>query len=237
MMGFPNLASQGILKRLGYERVGESVRFSLLMRTRSKFVIRLADRHFPVWLARPASVALDIGLLLRNKLGGSAGTTHVLSSMDRLDDGWQQLWERNSASRFFQGKHDVDYIRWRYCQCPYKDYRLFELFDDGQNLVAFLIFSIRDDVVLVDDFRYVNEKWLPSLFNRFWKSMRPTGNVAINIGLLVTDSIKEIMTKAGFTARSSKRWGGILSNPDRPTEWKQVLDEGEWYITDGEIDL
>ena len=237
LMGFPNLAAQGILKRVGYRSIGESIRFTQLIRTHSKLVPRLNDRHLPTWLAGPLSAVLDVGLSLQNSLSRSPGRSRVVSSIGDMHDQWQQLWESNCDSRFFQGKHDADYIDWRYVQCPYQDYRLFTLHDRKQNLVAFLVFSVRDNVVLIEDFRYQDEQWLSPLFTAFWKAMRPGGNVAINAGLLVSSQMKEKLVHCGFTTRPSRRWGGVLSNPDRQIEWEQVLNTGEWYITDGEIDL
>ncbi len=237
LMGFPNLASQGILKRIGYKSIGESIRFTQLIRTHSKLIPRLNDRHMPAWLAGPMSAVLDVGLSMLNLLSRSRGSTSIGSSLDDMRDEWQQLWQSNRESRVFQGKHDADYIEWRYINCPYQDYKLFCLHDGQQKLVAFLVFSIREQVVLIDDFRYLDKAWLSSLFHRFWKAMRPGGNVAINMGLLVSKEMKDRLVCCGFTTRPSKRWGGVLSNPNGEIRWEQVLSSGEWYITDGEIDL
>ncbi|BAO45449.1 GNAT family N-acetyltransferase [Thiolapillus brandeum] len=237
LMGFPNLASQGILKRVGYTSIGESIRFTQVIRTYSKLIPRLNDRRLPVWLAGPLSAVLDVVLSVEHLVRRSRGSTTVGTSLGQMRDQWQQLWRSNRDSRIFQGKHDADYIEWRYVNCPYQDYQLFCLHDGEQNLVAFLVFSIREKVVLIDDFRYLDEAWLSTLFRRFWKAMRPGGNVAVNMGLLVSREMKEKLVCCGFTTRPSKRWGGVLSNPDRVIEWEQVLGSGEWYITDGEIDL
>ncbi|WP_456406384.1 GNAT family N-acetyltransferase [Thiolapillus sp.] len=237
MLGFPNKASQGIVRRVGYEQMGKSIRFSRLIRTRSKLTAMLRQRNLPKLLAGPAATILDAGLYLQNRISSPHGAVRIIGSESDLDDYWRDFWDSNSAIDAFQGDHGEDYICWRYLQCPYKDYRLFSLFE-GQRLVAFLVFSSRDDgLVLVDDFRFLEEKWVGPLFNHFWRKMRSSGNTVINVGLIIGAGMEQLMKDAGFMARPSERWGGILSNPEKSVDWRKVLAADSWYITDGEIDL
>jgi len=238
MLGFPNLASQGIVRRVGYERIGNSMRFSRLIRTRDKLTAVLRERGLPTLLAGPASVVLDAGLYLKTRLSGSQGTARTIASEKEFGDyQWRAFQYGNIATHTFHGEYGEDFIRWRYLQCPYKDYQLFSLFDEQQP-VAFLVFSFSDNgLVLVDDFRYLEEKWLAPLFHHFWRKMHRNVHVAINVGLVVGENTEKLMTDAGFIARPSERWGGILSNPDISMDWRKILNEGGWYIADGEIDL
>ena len=236
MLGFPNLAAQGVIKRLGYRQIGSGVRFSRLIRTRGKLKEVFSRRRIPAWLAAPASLALDTGLYLQDRLGPVPGEPRILSSMDELDGQWREFWQANSRQKRFQGVHGEDYVRWRYAQCPYKDYQLFALLD-GEQLVAFLVFSFADGIVLVDDFRFRHARWVKPLFRHFWRRMRRLGHSVINVGLVASGETEKLMKEAGFIARSSPRWGGILSNPEKDRDWAGILDQGGWYITDGEIDL
>lgn len=237
MLGFPNPASQGVVIRVGYERFGENLRFSQLIRTHSKLVSELNARHFPVWLARPAAAILDTGLVLRNLLGSSSGTSKVFTSVDELDAQCQRMWKKNIAAEGFQGEHSADYISWRYMHCPSKDYRVFGLFDKKQDLVAYLVYVVGDELLVIDDMRYLDRKWVPSLFRQFWKAARSMDNLSISAALVVSGNIREMMVKSGFIPRPSDRWGAVLSNPASSRNWKEALSSGDWYITDGEVDL
>ena len=237
MLGFPNKASQGIIRRLGYEQIGKSIRFSRLIRTRSKLTAMLSKWNLPKLMGGPAATVLDAGLYLQNRISSPCGIPRIVESENDLGDYWRDFWDRNRAIDTFQGDHDEDYIRWRYLQCPYKNYRLFSLFE-GQRLVAFLVFSSGDDgLVLVDDFCFLEEQWVAPLFDHFWRKMRSSGNTVINVGLVIGTEIEKLMKDAGFIARPSERWGGILSNPDKTVDWGKVLAARSWYISDGEIDL
>lgn len=237
MLGFPNAASQGIIRRVGYERTGKSMRFSRLIRTRRKLASIFRERHVPALLATPAGTLLDAGLYLKNKMHSLRGTAQIIDSEKELHERWQDFWDRKSTTADFQGEHSEEFIRWRYLRCPYKRYQLFFLFDE-QRLVAFIVFSVRDDgLVLVDDFRFLEEKWIVTLFHHFWRRMRSNGNTVINVGLVVGGKIGKLLKDAGFIERPSERWGGMLSNPQKSINWRKIFSEDSWYITDGEIDL
>jgi len=237
MLGFPNLSSQGVLKRMGYEQVGKSLRFTQPVRTYDKLASMLRTRHLFPWLTRPAAAVLDSGLLLRNLLVASPGTVREFSTVDEWDAYWQEMWKKNSILNKFQGMHAADYVRWRYLCCPYRDYRVFGLFDGNQDLVAYLVCVVEDDMVLIDDFRYLERKWMSSLFRQFWRVVRSMGGKAVVAGLVVHGSINDLMTGSGFLPRPSERHALVLSNPGLAMDWKEALDRGDWYITDGEIDL
>lgn len=237
MLGFPNTASQGIVKRVGYGQIGKSIRFSRPIKTRTKLESMLRERSLPILMARPAAAVLDAGLSLQNRMNDLQGTARLMSSDGEISNCLRDFWDNNSTEEKFQGEHAEDYIHWRYLQCPYKDYQLFGLFDE-QQLVAFLVFSFRNDgLVLVDDYRFLEEKWIVPLFNHFWRKMRNSGKAAINVGLVLGGKTEKLMKDAGFIARPSERWGGILSNPGKSMDWRAMLNEENWYITDGEIDL
>ncbi|WP_457673013.1 GNAT family N-acetyltransferase [Thiolapillus sp.] len=236
MLGFPNLAAQGVIKRLGYSPIGSGVRFSRLIRSRGKLKELFSRRRIPGWLAVPASLMLDTGLRLQGALGRIPGEARVLSTMDELDGQWESLWRDNSGRKRFQGVHGEQYVSWRYARCPYKDFQLFALLDEGQ-LQAFLVFSHDAGVVLVDDFRYRHTRWIRPLFQHFWRRMHGLGHSVINVGLVASGEMERLMKDAGFVARSSPRWGGILSNPEGKRDWAAILRQGDWYVTDGEIDL
>ncbi len=235
MLGFPNLAAQGVIKRLGYQKIGEGIRFSRVIRSRKKLEQLFSRRHIPKWAAAVAPV-LDAGLYFREKMVSLPGKPLLLSSMEEFHDQWAKLWQVNSLQDRFQGVHGEDYVRWRYADCPYRDYRLFCLLDEDR-LVAFLVFSLGDGIVLVDDFRFSHECWVEPLFRHFWRRMRTMGHMVINVGLVSSDGMTDHMKQAGFIARPSPRWGGILSNPYKKRDWGSIFSGGDWYITDGEIDL
>lgn len=237
MLGFPNLAAQGIIKRLGYERIGENLRFSKPIRTRVKLASILSKHNLPAFLTVPVAFTLDAGLLLRNMWGFWSGTTQVFSSLEECGEQWQQMWKKSLTAGGFQGERGSEYISWRYLQCPYKDYRVFGVFDNKRILVAYIVYVIEGGIALIDDFQYMDRKWLLLLFRHYWKAMRAERCSTISTGLVVNGTIRDIMTKAGFFTRQSKRWGAVLSNPHLNLNWTDILGQGDWYLTDGEIDL
>ncbi len=236
VVGFPNHAAQAVVKRVGYESLGEKARFSQVIRSRSKLREAL-PRVFPDWLVTAAGRVLDTGLVLRNSLSGGSAIAKVLSRDDELDESWQRLWEKNMEKQGIWGNHGLSYLRWRYVHCPYRDYRFFQLSDKQGELLAYLIFSLKDDMALIEDFRFSDEAWVPELFNKFWSEMHGFGVAAINTGLIFHGGIKLMMTKAGFLLRPLDRGGVVLPSPECAIDLASLISHGDWYITDGEIDL
>jgi hypothetical protein len=236
VVGFPNHAAQAVVKRVGYEPLGEKARFSQVIRSRSKLREALPG-VFPNWLVTAAGSVLDAGLVLRNTLSGGSAFGKVLSIDDELDESWQRLWEKNTEKPGVWGDHGLNYLRWRYVHCPYRDYRFFQLSDKQGALLAYLVFSLKDDMALIEDFRFSDETWVPELFNKFWREMHGLGVAAINTGLIFNGRIKSMMLKAGFLLRPLDRGGVVLSSPECSIDLTTLMTHGDWYITDGEIDL
>lgn len=236
LVGFPNQAAQAVVKRVGYEPLGEKARFSQVIRSRNKLREAL-PAVFPNWLVTVAGYVLDVGLVLRHAISGGSASGKVLAMDDELDGSWQRLWIKNTAKPGVWGNHGLNYLRWRYLHCPYRDYHIFKLSDEQEELLAYLIFSFKDDMVLIEDFRFSDEEWMSELFSKFWREMRDFGISAINTGLIFNGSIKSMMLKAGFLPRPLDRGGVVLSSPDSSIDWKTLISQGNWFITDGEIDL
>ncbi len=236
IVGFPNKSAQSITRRVGYEPLGEKRRFTQLIWSKEKLREKL-PKAFPGWLIAGGSYVLDAGLLLRNTMVGGASSRTKLVTGGKPDEKWQQLWEKIAANPGFKGDLGMDYVRWRYLECPYRDYRISQLFGLQGDLLAYLIFSLKDGLVLVEEFRFSDEKWVPELFAKFWREMRSRGVKAINAGLVFNGNTKHMMAKAGFLSRPMDRDGVILAPGEHSIRWKKLLQKGDWYIPDGELDL
>lgn len=238
IIAFPNLASQGIFKRLGYKPIGNGVRYSRLIRSRDKLQ-NIVPSMFPGSLVSLAAGVMDglfmAGNVLRLKISGSIN--YSVEETGELKNLTQDIWKGNRTKKDLQGEHSLEFMSWRYEQCPYKHYRFFSLTAGDGSLLAYLVFNTEEGTVLVDDFRFSDEHYLPVLLGHFWAHMRKRGAKALNIGLVSLGSAQQMLPGAGCVPRETVRWGGVLSSPEYPADWHEQLQQGNWYITDGEIDL
>lgn len=236
IIGFPNKAAQGVVRRVGYERMGKKARFTQIVRSNKKLRDKL-PAIFPNWLIAGSSRILDAGLLLRNTMAGGVSSRTELVIGGEIAREWRELWEKIAASSGFTGDLGDDYVQWRYRRCPYQDYRISQLIDPQGKLLAYLIFSLHDNLVLIEEFRFSDQEWVPELFAKFWREMRNQGVEAINTGLVFNGEITDLMRKAGFLPRAMDRDGVILVSKKTSVDWKTILQEYDWYIPDGGLDL
>lgn len=238
LIAFPNLASQGIFKRLGYKPIGSGIRYSRLIRSRDKLQ-KFVPSIFPRSLISLAGGVLD-GLFMAGnflKLKKSGSGSYSVEETGELKNLVQGVWKGNRTKKVLQGEHSSEFMQWRYEQCPYKRYRFFALSAGDGCIVAYLVFYTEEETVLIDDFRFSDERHLPVLIGYFWAYMRKRGAKALNIGLVSLGSAQQLLLRSGCIPRETVRWGGVLSTPGTPIDWHEQLQQGNWYITDGEIDL
>ncbi len=234
MFAFPNEASQGVFKRVGYQQIGESQRVAYLVRSADKF----ADRISFSILAKPAARVVDTLLMARSyydRLTPGRKTGSLRTS--EPDKRWQLFWERKAAAVAFGGVQDLANVTWRYAQCPYQQYQFFGLLDEDKQLAAYLVYSEDSGVALVDDIQYLEISQLRPLFARFWQQMRRGGSCSINLNIVSSHAVAKALIAARLVRRETARWGGVLIGPDAGVEWKKLLGEREWYLGNGEVDL
>jgi len=236
IVGFPNRSAWNITRRVGYERMGKKARFTHIVRSNNKLREKLPN-IFPNWLINSGSYVLDAGLLLRNRIAGGASSRTELVIGGELARDWQELWKKISANPDFKGDLGEGYVQWRYLCCPYRDYRISQLFDPQGKLLAYLIFSSKENLVLIEEFRFSDQRWMHELFAKFWREMRSQGVEAINAGLVFNGKIIDLMLKAGYLPRPMDRDGVIFISKNTSVDWEMVLQERDWYIPDGELDL
>ncbi len=232
---YPNPASRGVFKRIGYREVGRSWCGARLIRSFGKL-----RRHLrPIPLAATVGAGVDLVLLMQNRISlRCAKEAFQVSILDEPDARWQRFWERRCGSIRFGVSHDMDYLRWRHCQ-PGVSQHLFSLFDATGELLGYLSFTRHGDVLTIKDIQLLSDRWLRLLLDRFWQEMHRTGALVIDLGLVGTDSVIKRFHQAGFIARPGDGWAGVLPGPKLGPDLLELLQtEGDgWYLADADLDL
>lgn len=238
VLAFPNPAAKGVFKRMGYEPMGSGSRFSLLVKSKDK-LRDLVPVLLPNTLVGIAAGVLDGLLWMGNHLRfDTAKQRYYVKETGKLDASVDSLWNRVQTNTGFQGEHSLNYMRWRYEKCPYRDYRFFLMFSEDRQLLSYLVYYLNDDEVLIDDFQFMNERHIPALFGHFWREMRRKKAKVINIGVVNWGkTLCQQLRKAGFSLRETANCGVVMLYSDSGYDWQESLQHEDWYLTDGEIDL
>ena len=237
VVAFPNDAAQGVIRRVGYRQIGQPWRGAQLLRSYPK----LRQRRCSVPLAMVAGAGIDLVLQLRNRISLQSGKREGVHTLllEEPDERWKRFWDKLKPRMGFGGSRDLDYLRWRYRECPLESYLFFCLFDSREELLGYLVFSRRDDVLHVCDIQSLEGRWMKPLLDRFWSEMRQAGVVAINAGLVGSQAAIERFRQSGFVTRDGDGWGGVLTAPGIHVELAGLLQQEDrmWYLTEAELDL
>ena len=236
MFGFPNDASRGVFQRIGYQRVGGSWRGAQLIKSYSK----LRQHNYSLPVAMIAGAGMDLVCLSKNTLSlfrEQEGMRGVL--LDALDERWELFWNRTASDLLFAGAHDLNYLRWRYQLCPGESSRYFCLLDELDSLLGYLVFSRKGDVLMIDDIQVLEARFLRPLLARFWKEMRKTGAIVINVSVVGSTAAIDGLIRAGFVTRDTDGWAGMLTGPGVDIDLPALLEKQNknWYMGNAEIDL
>ena len=232
--GLPNPQSEAVARRSGYEVVGPVTRWARALRTFGYVEDRLPSRT----LAKIAAGTLDAALWLRwPESRYHRRAEHRVEITDTFDERFDQLWQRAAHQFPIIGQRTADYLNWRFRDAPGAVYRTLCLSDRSDRLLAYLVYTVRDDVAYVADFLHADDHVANAVLAEFIKLMRVQRAKAI-----VT-----IFSGAGTVARRLARFGFRR----RPSSWKimihsdavrlgipryKLLDVGNWYLTRADID-
>ena len=128
-------SSYGLFKKLRYRDVGP-VPFFRKVLDPAAVARRRLGRPLGTLAAAPLRVALAI-LQRRSTRGVGAGRIEV-RTIHGFGDEYDRLWERARRSYSMCVRRDAAYLRWKYADCPHRDYVLREARRQGE-LVGFAV--------------------------------------------------------------------------------------------------
>ncbi len=235
LFAFPNTASRGVFRRVGYKAVGQPWCGARLIRSFDKLRQRL-----PILpLATVFSKCVDVALLAQNRiaLSRTGGGLRTIVT-EEPDDRWQRFWEEKRSTVQFGVSQDLDYLQW-YQRQPGVVRRFFGIQDGAGELLGYLVYTRRKEVLAVQDIQVLSERELGPLMEHFWREMHHAGASVFNIGLVGNEAAIRMFRGGGFVTRPSGGWAGILPGPNIDSDVLQALRRADrgWYLADADLDL
>ena len=236
LFGFPNDASVGVCKRVGYKTVGTTCSWVKPIRSGYKLKIERA----PI-LEGPASLVLDAGITAFDtalrRIFASGYEGEILSEPDARFD---RLWERARPHRGIAGERTTSYLTWRYARFTTQKHAFFAIKKRGSSEIeGYAVHSTGGErAVLQDLFAVDFEETVDALLLLLANVLREANVSALALPYLGPEAFGERLRRLGFFKRLGDRTMVVYCGPTMTEpEKREVLSPASWFIQDGELDI
>ena len=226
--GFPNSASEGLVRASGYRLLGRLMRFVKLIHTAR----RLTKFGLPSPLVRLIAPLVDFAMKLASLGAGGTDRRYRCQEVDDFDVGLCRVWNEHQSRFRVTGQRSQEYLRWKYLHDPDDRHRIFSAFDaETGEPKAFIVyraqnnsFDIREYVVGAD--KHAGKAVMASFLRR----ARAAGVESVNITVVETPRTTQEMRRLGFLRGSYSR-NAYLYCPEHLGETRHMLsDVGNWWL-------
>lgn len=229
--GFPNHRASAVLRRTGFEIVGEFARYAKVLRTKEKIAERI-----PSVLAPVGSFFLDIALWVDDFITSQAfrtalGEVEWLSDFDKRFD---ELAE-SSTMGVICNYRGSSFLRWRFCEGAVTDYKVFAITMPGDRSISgYAVFRIEGDIAHIDDFYARDGEGVAhAVFSRFMLELRKFPVSSVSMEVLAYPSFKAMLHRLRFQKREARHLFVATANESMKSE----LDNPDlFYLTSSDED-
>jgi hypothetical protein len=253
LYGYPNNGSLPVVKRVGYEMLGEAAPYSKPLVSGDKLrthaasadggLLRhpLAQRALSVpHVVEAAGIVLDLGLAALDlaRMLRALGAYRVEVGT-RADARFDELWSRRADTRVM-GEKSTAYLNWRYAAFKTAEYRFFSLVERRTGrLAAYLVYSVDDKrAFVVDLFTPRCDETVDHLLLHFSMWMRWERRSSIYLSYFGDPSFGKRLEALQFFRRPGDRQVILGLDKDLSAETAATLrDPANWFMLDGELDV
>jgi len=231
LYGFSNSKAEPIQLRVGYVLLGRIERWAKLLTTRRYFKVSA--------LKRTVSKPLDFILKSVSKEARyRRAETYTIQSLNSFDQRFDLLWERACKHFDIIGEKTKDYLNWRYCKSPHKDYEIFSLIDkNSREICGYVVYYFENKVVFIADMLFLDfDSALDSLLCEFILYLRSQEVESISILLFGCPNLVKKLRSFGFLRRDEE--SRILVYLDKSSPYTDiVLNKSNWLLLEGDRDI
>jgi hypothetical protein len=151
LYGYPNKNSHPVQQRVGFTILGDSQRLVRVLRTKEHLASRLKSSVLGGLVAAPVDLILKLAAP-ESKLRGSGNFEFEILS--EPDSEFDRLWENSAPWRqkLVVGERTAEFLKWRFTDCPYRDYRFFlARRKRPSRTLGYIAYSVENGITTVAD--------------------------------------------------------------------------------------
>jgi hypothetical protein len=228
----PNRKASPVFKRVGYRKITEIQRFTKIVKI-EPYLRRIISSKL---ICKVFAFMIDIAIhLMSRETWKWIPKGYQLNVSNNIDSRFDDLWQKASLNYQCIGVRSSNFLRWRYLECPEREYKIFTLSDQKGRLIGYVIFYIDGSVANVDDILASDQsKQMNLLLSAFLKSVKRLGITSVSIGMSLSGQHSlRIMLKYRFKPRPDIKDVMVYS---KKKEIVEILKIKDWFLTYGDED-
>jgi len=231
--GYPNRLADPVMKRVGFEIIGNLSRFVKIIKTKEQF----KKRKFNKTIAAIISPAVDFLLKVKSKknryTGNNSFVTRVVNTVDNQFD---ELWKERKCDHEIYGKRNKEYIDWKISNKPNNKNKIFIISDSEKNkILGYFVYSITDKAIEICDFILPKERTTQMfLVRNFVQHAEKSGAESLSIIALNNAYTKTKLNQLGFSLRKNTRNVLVLYSDEMRDVYPQITDKDSWLLLLGD---
>jgi len=233
IVAFPNQASAGVFKRLGYRAIGEPDAWVKILRT-EYYLRKLIHLN---WIAQTIAAFLDPFLSVKSLKYNRRKNSYRISVKNDGSDLSDWLSSRNYLKYEIMFDRNPKLSHWRFADFQGENYRFFCAFNQKTNgVLGGIIFTIQDNIAEIGDFFTDDDRMSTQLMMALFADYaKKEGAASIRLPFLGSNKFKRQLHDSGFLARKMERTCMIYSSDSSKAE--KLSDVDNWYLFDSDMDL
>lgn len=227
--GIPNKRSTPIVRRLGYTKLGELIRYSKVLRC-GKYL----EGYLPSWLSKMLGLVVDRMMPLYFKPYRALMHGWECKWIDAVDERFDALWQRAREFNGLIGSRDAQFLQWRFLSQPDHHYRLFVVMSRGSaDISAYAVCEAEGDALHVRDFlaQPSRQDHLRVLIHLLGHAAYNQGFSSLSLEFQGSQQLHRVLVNAGLMERSKRSLYAAFG----PQE-EARLSKLDWYVTGADED-
>jgi len=233
VLATPNIASQPIIRRLGYQELGRFNRYVKVLR--ASYAVRHSIRR--PGLAQAASIADPVLALVSRERRLRRRVAYEIIRPDRFDERFTAVLGAAGEGHVVVPARDAAALNWKYELDGAARYSIFAVAKDPSAAAAYAVFATKDNVRHLFDLLARDGEALEALLTLFLLDARAAGADAVALLCLGQPCrLAESLHAFGFLRRPEPLGAFVYTSPDL-TEASLLREGANWYLLAGDSDL
>jgi len=231
--GFPMPAAQLVLRRLGYQALGDYQRW--VKPVSGGFILA---KYLPGLLSRILSPLVTLALQMVSSdlfYRKSAGMKVDMNAV--IDERFDELWQKSNCKPSVIGERGRHFVAWRFSDFHKTKYKVYTLNNQKDDLKGYIIYQVNGEVASIHDLFAIDMDNYHNLLRSFTEDMRSFKVSHITMFILSAENIREALSHCGFMKRPEIAKVYVRIEQSLLEEYPGITDANAWYVTNVDKDV
>ena len=229
----PNEQAKGIFLRLGHRKIGRFTYFIKPLKSEYQ-----NNKHIHS-LLRFKIFARVVDIFIKNFAKEKRYKTTLKYSIitpEYFDDRFDVFWKNVSNHFTIIGERTSFFLNWRYIQSPVKNYKIFCLSDEHNDIIGYIVYYLEDNMCYIRDMLFEpSTEVICSLLADFSRFIRMKGVGSITVDYLGSSLFEKKLREFNFLPIKNET-DLLFYSPDMADN-PDLLKKENWHFFAGDNDV